>query len=109
MVRKQNKGIMELAENLQLLARKAVIEYKPVFNDIIDSNCQDKHQIERALDGMLDFCFDQKMLEMYRKLCRFYYDIDQGAAIRYVHYYREMWDPEEKKEWQKAKTNRAKK
>ena len=86
---------------IQGLSGKAVIEYGREVERIVKTNCRDKREIERSLDGMLDFCFDPKMLELYRKLCRFYYDIDRDVAIRYVHYYRDMWDPKEKKEWQK--------
>ena len=102
MIRKQNKGIMELAKEIQFLAKRAVIEYERELDGIIDSNCREKRRIERTLDGMLDFGFDKDMVELFRKLCRFYYDINEGAAIRYVQYYREMWDPEEKKEWLKG-------
>ncbi len=106
---KNNRTILELAKGIQTISKKALIEYKNEFEDIVDSACRDKNRIEHTLDGMLGFCFDPKMLELYRKLCRFYYDIDQNAAMSYVCYYRDMWDPEEKKEWLKAKTNRAKK
>lgn len=105
---KDKIAILELARGIQVLSKKALTEHKREFGNIIDSGCQDKDRIEHALDGMLDFCFDSKMLELYRKLCRFYYDIDRDAAIRYVHYCRDMWDPEEKKEWVKGKSIRTK-
>jgi len=31
-------------------------------------------RIERCLDGMLDFCFDDEVLLLYKKLCRYYFD-----------------------------------
>ncbi len=93
-----DKTIMKLAKSIQTVSKKAVIIYKRELEGIIDSNCRDKHRIEHALDGIIDFCFDPNIIELYRKLCRFYYDIDQNAAMSYVCYYRDMWDPEEKKE-----------
>lgn len=98
---KENKTIIDVAKKIQGLSKKAVIEYGREVEGIVKINCREKRKIERVLDGMLDFCFDPKMLELYRKLCRFYYDIDQDAAIRYVHYYRDMWDLKKKKLWQK--------
>jgi hypothetical protein len=32
------------------------------------------------------------MLVLYKKLCRYYYEIDAEAAVSYVHAYRKMWD-----------------
>jgi len=44
---------------------------------------------------MLDFCFDDEMLVCYKKLCRYYIDIDPEATASYVRAYREMWDEQE--------------
>jgi len=103
-----DKEIMRLAKNIQSNTKKAVGIYKQEFEGIIGSDCHDKKRIERTLDGMLDFCFDLKMLELYRKLCRYYFDIDPKATAEYIRAYRDMWDPEEKKEWLRAKTNMPK-
>jgi len=35
------------------------------------------------------------MLVLYRKLCRYDFDIDLEATVSYVNAYREMWDEEE--------------
>ena len=44
---------------------------------------------------MLDFCFDDAVLVLYKKLCRYYYDIDPEATVSYVNAYRDMWDKKE--------------
>jgi len=44
------------------------------------------------LDGILDFCFDADMLLLYKKLCRYYFNIDPVATVSYINFYREMWD-----------------
>ena len=93
---------MELAKEIQFLAKRAVIEYEQELDGIVDSNCREKCRIERTLDGMLDFGFDKDMVELFRKLCRYYYAIDQNAAAEYVLAYRDMWDSREKKEWLKG-------
>ncbi len=54
------------------------------------SNIPDK--IEESLDRLLDYCFDGRILPLYRKLCRYYYQIDQAAAVEYVNAYRNMWE-----------------
>jgi hypothetical protein len=47
---------------------------------------------------MLSFCFDEQMLLLYKKLCRYYWDLNPQATADYVNYYREMWDEESEKE-----------
>ncbi len=94
--RNKNQGIVQLAKSFQALIKKAVIIYEGEVDEIVSSRCRDKRRIENTLDLMLGFCCDQSMLALYRKLCRYYYDIDQNAAVEYVRDYRDMWDPDAK-------------
>ncbi len=86
------KRIGELAKESQKLAHVAVPQYSAEVEAILKAQNRDSMRIERCLDGMLDFCFDDGMLMLYKKLCRHYFDINPEAAVSYVHAYREMWD-----------------
>lgn len=86
--------IKALIENHRNMAAQAHEQYSPLVNSIIDSQTKDVNHICYTLDFMLDFCFDDKMLLLYRRLCRYLYDIDTKAATEYVNTYREMWDEE---------------
>jgi len=96
-----DKEIVRLVKKIQSSTKKAVGIYKQEFEGIIASDCHDKKRIECALDGMLDFCFDLKMLALYRKLCRYYFDIDPKATAEYIRAYRDMWDTKEEKNWKR--------
>ena len=87
----------ELAEDAQKLATQAVQQYAAEVEAIVKVQSRDSRRIERCLDGMLDFCFDDDVLVLYRKLCRYYFAIDPETTASYVHAYREMWDEQTKK------------
>ncbi len=87
--------ITALAKKISGLASKAVASYSPEVEAIISSGCKEKRRIEVVLDGMLDFCWDKKTLGLYKKLCKYYYGIDQRATVGYVYAYRDMWDTKE--------------
>ena len=61
---------------------------------VIAEECQEPEQIEHLLDGLLDFCFDSKILLLYKKLCRYYLEINPVATAEYINFYRDMWDSE---------------
>jgi len=86
------QSIGELAKDAQRLAREAVQQYSAEVEAILKAQSRDSRRIERCLDGMLDFCFDDEVLVLYKRLCRYYVDIDPKATVSYVHAYREMWD-----------------
>lgn len=86
--------ISEVVNSRNKLTNQAIEILEPECNEIFQSKCHDKQTIERLLDKLLDFCFDERILHLYRKLCRYYYQIDAEATVGYVNAYRDMWDNE---------------
>ncbi len=96
-----------LAEQLQALNQRAVIAYAPLVEAILRSGDRDIRHIERTLDGLLDFCGYDPALQLYRRLCRHYYDIDPVATGSYIQAYREMWDSESETAPTRARSKRT--
>lgn len=84
--------LLKLAGRLGELQRQAAREYQPVVEEILRTRCRDAAHIEHTLDRLLDFCGDDAVLQMYRQLCRHYWDLDPAATAYYVQAYREYWD-----------------
>lgn len=89
------ESISPMAERMQGLQRQAARQYKPVVDDILHSGCRDAKQIEHTLDRLLDFCGHEPVLQLYKRLCRHYWDIDPAATADYIEAYREHWLSEE--------------
>ena len=67
------------------------------IEDIIQNHLKYEKQIERKLDEMLDillFYETDDSLLTFRKLCKYYFDINPQATVDYINYYREQNDPE---------------
>jgi len=89
------KRIGEFAKDAQKLARVATQQYNTEVEAILMAQSRDPVRIEKCLDSMLGFCFDYKILALYKKLCRYYFDISPEATVFYVAAYREMWDTQD--------------
>ena len=89
------QAIRALAGSMRELQRKAAQLYLPVVDDILRTRSRDIHHIEHTLDGLLDFCGHEPVLQLYKKLCRHYWDIDPAATVDYIHAYREYWDSDD--------------
>ena len=87
--------IRTLAGSMRDLQRQAAQAYLPVVDDILHTRSRDTQHIEHTLDGLLDFCGHEPILQLYKKLCRHYWDIDPTATADYVNAYREYWDSDE--------------
>jgi hypothetical protein len=79
-------------ESFQALVRQALPLYTDTVNALIRDECRDRHQIEYTLDHLLDFCYDAKMLVLYKRLCRYYFPLDPAATVSYIRAYRDLWD-----------------
>lgn len=88
-------AISAIAEGMRDLQQQAAQQYRPVVDNILRTRSRDTHQIEHTLDGLLDFCGHEPVLEMYKKLCRHYWAIDPAATAYYINAYREYWDSDE--------------
>ncbi|NLF83084.1 MAG: hypothetical protein GX568_03760 [Candidatus Gastranaerophilales bacterium] len=69
-------------EGTKALAQQVVKLYSVEVEAIINERSQDEKRIEWYLSYMLDFCFDDEMLLLYKKLCQYYYDINPKATVR---------------------------
>ena len=79
------------------LNKQRYVIIKDEIEDIIRNNIGDNMKIERKLDEMLDillFYETNESLLTFRKLCKYYFDINPQATVDYINYYREQNDPE---------------
>ncbi len=90
--RNSHSTIDQLVQAIKKNADVAYAAYAPLVDELISAGVRDPHEIESLLDRILDFCFDKRMVEVYRKLCRHYWTIDQRATAEYVYAYKDMWD-----------------
>jgi hypothetical protein len=89
------QAIRQLAGSMVDLQRQAAQTYQPVVDDILRTRSRDTQHIEHTLDRLLDFCGNEAVLQMYKTLCRHYWDIDPAATAYYVNAYREHWEGDE--------------
>jgi len=90
-------NIRGIAKELQAIYSRAETYYTSAVNDIICSQSKDVKEIEHLLNYMLDFVDNEKILASYRKLCRYYFDINPQATAEYIQSYKEMYDADEKR------------
>lgn len=87
-----------LLEQIQQLQEQAYNSYKPQVEHLIETQTKDENAIGWLLDHLLDNCGNDKVLSLFKKLCRYYWDIDPEATAFYIQSYREIWDDETDKE-----------
>lgn len=88
------KNLKPLLDQIEQLQEQAYSVYKLQVELLIHTKTKDENTIGRLLDHLLDNCGNEKVLLLYKKLCRYYWDIDPVATAFYIQSYREMWDNE---------------
>lgn len=95
---KQNKAnfeddISELAKSLSALHERAVVEYTPLVNDICSRQAT-KDEVDHLLTWMFDFVENERMLTLFKKVCRTYFYTYPEIVSFYIMEYRKEYDRE---------------
>jgi len=88
-------GIGALAGDMRGMVERALVSYAPIAEDIISRRITGEHDIGRQLDYMLDFCWDDKFLELYKKVLNSIKDEYPELVISYIESYKDLWENED--------------
>ncbi len=87
-----------LAKSLAALQKEAaeqtILAYKPEVERIIYTKSKDIETIERVLDALGEVAYDDKVLILFKKLLRYYFDFNPSSVARHIQWYRAIWDCE---------------
>ena len=88
-----DENIYQIAEQIVQLHQKAYEVYRPLVEDVCNRTVSED-ELSRLLDYLLDFACDEKILRLYKRVCRKYLDVYRGCIGDYIKAYREMWEDE---------------
>ena len=88
-----DENIYQITEQIVELYQKAYEVYLPLVEDVC-SRIVSEDELSHLLDYLLDFACDEKMLGLYKKVCRRYLYVYPDCIKFYIETYREMWGEE---------------
>jgi hypothetical protein len=84
--------IYAIAAQMNDCASLAVTQYEPIADDIINGVITDPHEIDLQMDYMCDFCFNDEMLLLFKKVCRAILYKHPDIVVSHINQYRKLWD-----------------
>jgi hypothetical protein len=87
------KELEPLIQQLNGLNDQAVTAYAPLVDDICSRKATEK-EVDWLLTWMLDFAGNERMLKLYKRVCRAYWQIYTETIAFYIMEYRKWYDPE---------------
>ena len=88
-----DENIYQIAEQIVQLHQKAYEVYLPLVEDVCNRTALEDES-SHLLDYLLDFACDEKILGLYKKVCRRYLYVYPDCIKFYIEAYREMWGEE---------------
>ena len=89
------KRIYQIAEQIVQLHQKAYEIYLPLVEDVC-SRIVSEDELSHLLDYLQDFACDERILELYKMVCRRYLYVYPRCIKFYIEAYWEMWEDESK-------------
>lgn len=80
-------GIKELARELMQIRERAAIEYAPIVEEFCARKHASENEVGRMLDLLFGFADDERILLMYKKVCRrFVYEYPETISFYIIEY-----------------------
>ena len=94
-------GFKVFAEQMKGLCEQAYYVYKPQVDEICHRNAS-QNEVEWLLDWLLQYAGDNRMLGLYKQVCRAYWQKYPESISFYVLEYLKWYEPEKLKgtEWE---------
>ena len=92
-IEKPVKDLEPLIQHMKIINDQAVVAYTPLVDDL----CRRKaalNEVELMLDYLLMFAGDDRMLAVYKRVCRAYWQTYPESIAFYIMEYRKEYDPD---------------
>lgn len=86
--------IKKIAESIKNISESAFLLYKPIVDDICSRKVVSGKELEEVLDGLLSACISDKMLDLFKRVGRRFYNQYPEIITDYVMFYKEMYEEE---------------
>ena len=67
------EDLKNIVEEIGKLRDAAYAKYSELVRQVLESQITDEQRLEQIMDGLCDFCDENRFIELYRRLCRHIY------------------------------------
>lgn len=92
-IEKLVKNLEPLIQQMKIINDQAVVVYTPLVDDLCRRKAS-QNEVEHMLDYLLMFAGDDRMLALYKRVCRTYWQTYPESIAFYIMEYRKEYDPE---------------
>ena len=89
------QDIKQLAAGIEEFYEQAYEAYSPLTDDLC-GRAASEDEVEYILDRMLDFCGSDKMLRLFKQICRKYFYVYPEMVAFEIKGYRDMYDSDDR-------------
>lgn len=88
------KDFKDIAKSIRVLYAMAYDAYLPLVDDVC-SRESSENEVEHLLDHLLDFAGEDRMLSLYKRVCRKYFYQYPVMVADHIYMWRDLYDKEE--------------
>ena len=75
--------------------KQIFLHYQQLVAFVISLEITSKEEIEKIMDGLLDFCDNEEFLKLYKELCRHVYNHHPQLFLEYNNIFRILFEEKE--------------
>lgn len=89
------QSVKEVALQINDLRDRAYQQYSVLVKQVLSDQISNKQSIEKIMDGLLDFCDEERFIDIYRQLCRHIYHRHPTLVEEHVALFRAQFETNE--------------
>lgn len=82
-----------LVQQMKQIQDMAVVAYTPLVEELCSRQAP-RNEVELMLDWLLMYAGDERMLKLYKQVCRTFWPVYPDSIAFYIMEYRKEYDPE---------------
>ena len=87
------EAIFGMVRQIQELNEIRLAIIKPRLENVIRNRITDRKIVEQLFDELIDCAgLSEEGVELFKRLCRYYFPIDPTATAKHICFYRELYD-----------------
>lgn len=90
-IAKMDIDVKAIAEKIQELNELSYNRYKPLVDSIIAEKVSEE-EVEYLLEYILDVCHDDRILDLFKRICRRYYKLYPEMITSEILAYKELYE-----------------
>ena len=83
---------IDFSEMVSKIQEQSYSAFSLLSDQICNDPLADQNEVEKMLDSLLGYCYDDRILDLYKKVCKTFYSKYPNMIAEHILMYKDMYE-----------------